>query len=453
MYHGSASGLGSSPAWTAESNQATALFGASVALAGDVNGDGYADVIVGAYQFDNGSTDEGRAYVYHGSPSGLGSSPAWTEECDDAFSSFGYAVATAGDVNADGYSDVIIGAPEQDLGGFVYVYHGSASGLGSSSDWSALHADVGAKLGFSVATAGDVNADGYSDVIMGAPEVGFSISGSAYVFRGSASGLGFNEVTIDGLLAFSGFGWSVSSAGDVNGDGYSDVVIGAPLSDIGQADVGRIHVCLGSASGVGFPDWTADGLAGGARLGWCVSTAGDVNGDGYSDVIAGSPGFSSGYTGEGLARVHFGNEERGSWIRAPQQRRLGGTAPIAVLGRADWPTGFEIQASFARSLAGFDWAAPATPTVRLEWEVEPSLGGSFDGIGIQSGAPQAIGGSPVTLAESVMGLSTATPHRWRARLRTNNPLLPVTPWFSLAGNGRTETKVRTTASGGRVGRR
>ena len=96
--------------------------------------------------------------------------------------------------------------------------------------------------------------------------------------------------------------------------------------------------------------------------------------------------------------------------------------------------------------AGFAWASPATPTVRLEWEAEPSLGGSFDGLGIESGASQAFVGSPLTLDQIVSGLSPDTPYRWRARLRTNNPLLPVTPWFSLAGDGWTETKVRTAAT-------
>src|SRR5262249_1666350 len=110
VYHGSASGLAASPAWTAESDQAAAAFGYSVSTAGDVNGDGYSDVIVGAFLFDNGQVDEGRAYVYHGSASGLASSPAWTAEGDQSSALFGWPVSTAGDVNGDGYSDVIVGA-------------------------------------------------------------------------------------------------------------------------------------------------------------------------------------------------------------------------------------------------------------------------------------------------------------------------------------------------------
>jgi len=102
--------LATAAAWTAESDQASASFGRSVATAGDVNGDGYSDVIVGAQLYDNGESDEGRAFVYLGSAAGLSTVEAWTAESDQADAWFGHGVATAGDVNGDGYSDVIVGA-------------------------------------------------------------------------------------------------------------------------------------------------------------------------------------------------------------------------------------------------------------------------------------------------------------------------------------------------------
>lgn len=92
----------SGPVWTAESNQATAGFGISVSGAGDVNRDGFDDVIVGAYDFDNGQTDEGRAFVFLGSPSGPSATADWTAESNQGFASFGVSVSGAGDVNADG---------------------------------------------------------------------------------------------------------------------------------------------------------------------------------------------------------------------------------------------------------------------------------------------------------------------------------------------------------------
>src|SRR6185436_13503605 len=100
----------SSADWIAEGNQSFAGFGVSVATAGDDNGDGYADVIVGASAYSNGQTGEGRAFVYHGSPAGLATAPDWTAEGEQQGASFGISVGTAGDVNGDGYDDVIVGA-------------------------------------------------------------------------------------------------------------------------------------------------------------------------------------------------------------------------------------------------------------------------------------------------------------------------------------------------------
>src|SRR5439155_548921 len=148
-------------------------FGRAVGTAGDVNGDGFSDVIVGAPLNDNGQSDEGRAYVYLGSASGVAASAAWTTESNQASAFYGYSVATAGDVNGDGYSDVIVGAPQYDNGqsdeGRAFVYLGSASGLATSAAWTFDCKQPSASFGYSVGTAGDVNGDGFSDVIVGAP--------------------------------------------------------------------------------------------------------------------------------------------------------------------------------------------------------------------------------------------------------------------------------------------
>jgi hypothetical protein len=172
VYHGSATGLSTSANWTAESNQAFANFGFSVSSAGDVNGDGFSDVIVGARLFDNGETDEGRAFVYHGSATGLSTSANWTAESNQGNAQFGYSVSWAGDVNGDGFSDVIVGAPLFDSPeaneGRAFVYHGSATGLSTTPNWTAESNQAFAQFGNSVASAGDVNGDGFSDVIVGA---------------------------------------------------------------------------------------------------------------------------------------------------------------------------------------------------------------------------------------------------------------------------------------------
>ncbi len=296
VYHGTAAGLATDPAWTAESNQAGADFGESVAMAGDVNGDGYDDVIVGAYAYDNGKTDEGRGYVYHGSATGLAAAPAWTATGDNH--SFGRCVATAGDVNGDGYSDVIVGGGYSTGPSRAYVYHGSVAGLAATPAWTAEDAEY--DFGRSVATAGDVNRDGFWDVIVGAWD-------HAYVYHGSPQGLAATPAWIaeaDPPYPSPAFGYSVAAAGDVNGDGYSDVIVGAPE----QGFRGAAHVYHGSAAGLAAaPAWIAWSNQDYAHFGNCVATAGDVNGDGYSDVIVGANRYDNGETGEGRAYVYHGS--------------------------------------------------------------------------------------------------------------------------------------------------
>jgi hypothetical protein len=319
---GSAAGLSTTAAWTAESDQVSALFGWSVATAGDVNGDGFSDVIVGAYAYDNGQINEGRAYVYLGSAAGLATAAAWTAERDQASAQFGISVATAGDVNNDGFSDVIIGANQYTNGengeGRAFVYLGSAAGLLATSAWSAESNQAGSHFGFSVATAGDVNGDGFSDVIVGALgyDNGQLDEGRAFVYHGSASGLGLSAAwTGEGNQASGEFGWSVSTTGDMNGDGFSDVVVGAPLYDGVQMDEGWAFVYQGSPGGLlTQPVWSAEPNQPGANLGGSVGTAGDVNGDGYSDVIVGAYAYDNGQTNEGRAFVHFGSAEGFSTI-------------------------------------------------------------------------------------------------------------------------------------------
>ncbi len=314
-YHGSAAGLAPSPSWTAEGNQASALYGISVGTAGDVNGDGYADVIVGAYGFSNGQTYEGRGYAYHGSAAGLSPSPNWTAESNQANALFGASVGTAGDVNGDGYADVIVGADGfsngQTYEGRAYAYHGSAAGLSATPSWTAESDLAGADFGYSVGTAGDVNGDGYADVIVGARFFanGQTDEGRAYVYNGSAAGLlATPSWQAEGNQVSAMFGYSVGTAGDVNGDGYADVIVGAPWYASPEEREGRAHVYHGSASGPSLTaSWTGESDQASAYFGWAVGTAGDVNGDGYADGIVGAPYYDNGQTNEGRAYVHHGS--------------------------------------------------------------------------------------------------------------------------------------------------
>ncbi len=467
VYHGSASGLSSSAAWTAETDQAFARVSA-VSGAGDVNGDGYGDVVVGSYRYDNGQTDEGRAFVYHGSSTGLATAAAWTAEGNQGSAFFGWSVSTAGDVDGDGYSDVIIGALWHDNGqvdeGRAYLYHGSASGLSASFAWRVESNRVGANLGKSVATAGDVNGDGYSDVIVGAHQYsnGESGEGRAFVYHGAPGGLSTSAAwTAESDQDSAAFGNSVSTAGDVDGDGYSDVIVGAHLYDNGESDEGRAFVYRGSSTGLApSASWTAEGdqESPGANLGdfgFSVGAAGDVNGDGYGDVIVGAHLYDNDQTDEGRALVYLGNEGRGGLVRLLQQRRSNDSAPIALLGRTGLDGVFRVRAEFPRNLAGVAWATPEVPLAFLEWEVKP-LGTPLDGTDVQTSAGQALqpAGGTVVFDEPALVLDSLPPRirflaarsiHWRARIATNNPLFPHTAWFSIPGNCITEAKLRKPA--------
>jgi len=325
VYHGSAAGLAASPNSTPDdANQANTNFGYSVSLAGDVNGDGYSDVIIGAEQYDDGpNANEGRAFVYHGSASGLSATPNnILDDANQADARFGISVASAGDVNGDGYSDVIIGAHNYDDGansseGRAFVYHGSAAGLSATPNSTLDDANQAvANFGYSVASAGDVNGDGYSDVIVGAvtcTDGANAGEGRAFVYHGSATGLSAtpNNTPDDADQAGASFGCSVASAGDINGDGYGDVIIGAYNYDDGaNGSEGRVFVYYGSATGLSSSPNSTLGDANQivARFGQTVASAGDVNGDGYSDVIIGAPGYDDGANvDEGRAFVYHGS--------------------------------------------------------------------------------------------------------------------------------------------------
>jgi hypothetical protein len=445
VYHGSASGLSLTPSWIAESNQAHAYFGCSVSTAGDVNGDGYADVIVGADGYDHGETNEGVAAVYHGSALGLSLTPKWAAESDQASAGFGASVSTAGDVNGDGYADVIVGAPFHDNGetseGAAFVYHGSASGLSLMHDWTAESNQASADFGASVSTAGDVNGDGYADVVVGAClyDNGETGEGVAAVYHGSASGLSLTpNWTAESNQAGAYFGYSVSTAGDVNGDGYADVIVGARWYDNAETDEGAAFVYHGSASGLSLtPNWTAESNQTYANFGCSVSTAGDVNGDGYADVIVGAEKYDNGEADEGAVFLFLGNEGAGLSLR-PRQRRADNTGPIAHLGSSVSPDRFRL-ALLGRTPFG-------RGKVKLQWEVKP-FGTPFDGAGTgQTTSWSDTGLAGIAFNQLIDSLASNTIYHWRVRLlyhQATTPFQSYSRWLTQPWNGWQEADLRT----------
>jgi hypothetical protein len=256
--------------------------GSSLSAAGDVNGDGFGDIIIGAYAADRGAeADAGAAYVVFGRAAGfapvvdlatLNGTNGFKIAGESAQDYAGTSVSGAGDVNGDGFGDIIVGASNADSGatantGVAYVVFGKANGFTAQVDLAALNggngfrihgADAGASFGSAVSGARDINADGFADLMIGAPDGGASSSGASYVVFGSGQPFpaAMDVATFDGRAGFqirgaaAGdlFGNAVSGVGDVNHDGFDDLLAGAPGAGSAGDARGAADVIYGRTS-------------------------------------------------------------------------------------------------------------------------------------------------------------------------------------------------------------
>lgn len=281
--------------WTRWSSQglASERRGWSVASAGDWNGDGYADVIAGAPLSDAAGSDAGRAYVYFGGPADDGVADRALDG-QVAGDLFGYSVAGIGDANADGYDDVAVGAPfHAGFNGAVYVFFGGAGG-DTAPDLVLQGTQSAEGFGAAVAAAGDPNGDGYADFAAGAPSYdgaaqGFTDAGLVRVYFGGPLLDTVSDLGILGSVAFEGFGTAIAGRGDVSGDGFDDLLVGAPLTN---ASTGRVAAIFGGPSLDNVADGGYAGTSVGEAFGSAVAMA-DVNGDGISDAVIGAPNFDA----------------------------------------------------------------------------------------------------------------------------------------------------------------
>ena len=321
-------------------NQGT---GYSLSDAGDINGDGFDDLLIGAAGSDpNGAS----SFIVFGTNAGFPDAFAVSSldgtngfSIDgSAFLEFGIGagVSAAGDVNSDGFDDIIIGSDgfAGFGGGSSYVIFGRADAFPAELDLSSLDGsngfhivdDANTRIGHSVNAAGDVNGDGFGDLIIGTTNSDFART--SYVVFGSSSGFqselllssidGSNGFLIEGISNYDGAGLSVSSAGDFNGDGFDDLLIGAPHSSSNGFWSGESYIVFGKDAAFSSPLELADldgtngfrisGSAGYDRAGFSVSAAGDINGDGFDDVIIGAFGTPNGYQ-YGASYVVFGSND------------------------------------------------------------------------------------------------------------------------------------------------
>ncbi|MFN0276021.1 MAG: FG-GAP-like repeat-containing protein [Chitinophagales bacterium] len=316
LFYGSPDGLDTIPAWTYQPNETLTITGFSTD-GGDLNGDGYSDIIAGCLQWTGAATDEGKAILFYGGPDGPADEPDWQFSQGQEGALVGSGVALSGDINSDGFNDLFIGSKMWDGGnideGKTWMFYGSADGP-VESGWTWEAEQDSAISGYPISYAGDVNGDGYDDVIIGANQYNNTLEddGLAVCFYGSAAGLSSlpNWQMTEGQKK-SNFGHWVDGAGDVNGDGYDDVLIAALLYEytIDNFNEGAIFVYHGGPTGISNTSaWSKGSGQIEAQLGYCTAGTGDINGDGYDDVIAGAKYWTNGEAEEGAAFIAFGGE-------------------------------------------------------------------------------------------------------------------------------------------------
>lgn len=277
-------------------------FGISVAIAKDLNSDGYDDILVGANNANNGA---GLVAVIYGNPWGI--LYTTTTEINPPANGyvFGVRVAGAGDVNNDTYGDILISDIDS-----VFVYHGSILGISNTPATRLGAPNNAAGFGLALAGGGDITGEGIDDIVIGARDDN-SESGAFYIYKGSSNGVLTTPIDyIRSNVPNEHLGHHVAIAKDINGDGHSDVIVSGAGQDhwaITEPSEGTAYVYYGTSTGISHtPASTIVSNKSSSSLGSAATCAGDVNGDGFSDVLIGAQYYSNTQLYEGIALVFWG---------------------------------------------------------------------------------------------------------------------------------------------------